>query len=56
MSHHRRRRLSLGWIVALVAVLTLLFVLCGCRAADESPAPVRKESHPCRCGERPVLR
>lgn len=56
MSHRRNRHPSLGWIVVLVAVLTLLVVLCGCRTTGEAPDTVRKDSHPCRCGQRPVLR
>lgn len=56
MSHRRSRRPSPAWALVLVALLTLLFVLCGCKATDESPDTARRESHPCRCGERPVLR
>lgn len=57
MSHRTHRR---GWLLyatgSVILVVMLLFVLCGCRTAGKAPADVRKESHLCRCEERPVLR
>lgn len=57
--NHRRRR-DWGWLLyavgSVLSVALLLVVLCGCKAAEPEPDTVRKGSHPCRCGERQVLR
>lgn len=56
---HRRRRDRTGLLYGFGAVLTvalLLVVLSGCKQAPESPDTARRDMHPCRCGDRPVLR
>ena len=59
MMSHRKERPYWAWLLATVAwvlsVIALVLVLSGCRA-EQSPDTARKDTHPCRCGDRDTLK